>query len=198
PTQGYTRIANPEPGKPMAHVLAGAEELGRVYRSALAINAAPASFAAAALQLSATGSPARTTWARQAHDDYLQWQAVTDVPGKVNMGHIVRHVRERVADDAIITNGAGNYAIWVHRYYTYRRRGTHLAPTCGAGGSGVPAGGPAQHARPHRGGVRWAGDGCCRMSGQERAAVARYGPPIVFIVVNHGRYGTIRMHQERA
>ena len=196
-TQGYTLIANPDPGKPMAHVLAGAEELGRVYRPALAINAAPAAFAAAALQLSATGSPARTTWARQAHDDYLQWQAVTDVPGKVNMGHIVRHVRERVADDAIITNGAGNYAIWVHRYYTYRRRGTQLAPTCGAMGYGVPAAIAAQLAHPQRQVVCFAGDGCFLMSGQELATVARYALPIVFIVVNNGMYGTIRMHQEK-
>ncbi|MBO1112471.1 thiamine pyrophosphate-binding protein [Bordetella petrii] len=196
-TQGYALIANPDPGKPMVHVLAGAEELGRVYRPALAINAGPAAFAAAALRLPAPPAPARAGWVRQAHADYQQWQTVTEVPGKVNMGHIVRHVRECVADDAIITNGAGNYAIWVHRYYSYRRRGTQLAPTCGAMGYGVPAAIAAQLVHPERQVVCFAGDGCFLMSGQELATVARYALPIVFIVVNNGMYGTIRMHQEK-
>ncbi|MBV7486950.1 thiamine pyrophosphate-binding protein [Bordetella sp. BOR01] len=196
-TQGFALIANPDPGKPMVHVLAGAEELGRVYRPALAINAGPAAFAAAAARLPAGDAAARAAWLGGAQAGYQQWQAVTEVPGKVNMGHIVRHVRAQVADDAIITNGAGNYAIWVHRYFSYRRRGTQLAPTCGAMGYGVPAAIAAQIVHPERQVVCFAGDGCFLMSGQELATVARYALPIIFIVVNNGMYGTIRMHQEK-
>ncbi|MNW93832.1 Acetolactate synthase isozyme 2 large subunit [compost metagenome] len=198
-TLGYTLIANPDPGKPMVHVLAGAEELGRVYRPALAINAGPAAFAdaARALPAPANAAAARAVWVRQARAGYEQWQVVTEVPGNVNMGRIVRHVRERLADDAIVTNGAGNYAIWLHRYYAYRRRGTQLAPTCGAMGYGVPAAIAAQIAHPERQVVCFAGDGCFLMSGQELATVARYALPIIFIVVNNGMYGTIRMHQEK-
>jgi len=200
-TQGFALIANPDPGKPMVHVLAGAEELGRVYRPALAINAGPAEFAAAAARLPAAAPAAhavRAAWCSQARSDYQQWQAVTEVPGPVNMGHIVHHVRTQVADEAIITNGAGNYAIWVHRYFAYRRRGTQLAPTCGAMGYGVPAAIAAQIVHPERQVVCFAGDGCFLMSGQELATVARYALPIIFIVVNNGMYGTIRMHQEKA
>lgn len=109
----------------------------------------------------------------------------------------MRHLREVLSDDAIITNGAGNYATWVHRFHRFRRHGTQLAPTSGSMGYGLPAAIAARLRHPSRQVVCFAGDGCFQMTGQEFATAVQYGAAVIVVLVDNGMYGTIRMHQER-
>ena len=119
------------------------------------------------------------------------------MPGPVDYGHIVAHLRERMPADTIVCNGAGNFSVWVHRFWRYHVYPSELAPTSGAMGYGVPAAVAAKLVRPERSVICFAGDGDFLMSGQELATAAQYDAPIVVLVVNNGMYGTIRMHQER-
>jgi acetolactate synthase-1/2/3 large subunit len=120
-----------------------------------------------------------------------------DVPGRLQMWDVMDHLRRTLPPDAIVTNGAGNYSQWVHRFHRYRRFHTQLAPTSGAMGYGVPSAIAAKALHPERVVVSFNGDGCFLMYGQELATAAQYRLPVVFLVVNNGMYGTIRMHQER-
>jgi acetolactate synthase I/II/III large subunit len=198
PSQGYTLFDIPNPRTQFVHVHPGAEELGRVYRPNLAINASPTAFAAA---LEGVEPPAKIKWrdaTRAAHDDYLAYsEQPTAVPGAVNLGEIVAWLRAELPPDAILCNGAGNYAGWLHRFYRLRRFGTQLAPTSGSMGYGVPAAVGAKRLYPERTVVAFAGDGCFLMTGQEFATAVQYDLPVVIVVVDNGMYGTIRMHQER-
>ena len=119
------------------------------------------------------------------------------MPGRVDLWSIVRWLDERLPDDTLLANGAGNYTSWLHRLYRYRRPGTQLAPYAGAMGYGVPAAVAAKLLRPGAPVVSWNGDGCFLMNGQELATAVQYGLAIVFVVIDNGMYGTIRMHQER-
>jgi acetolactate synthase-1/2/3 large subunit len=118
------------------------------------------------------------------------------MPGTLDLGDCIAHLRERVPD-AIVTNGAGNFSVWVHRFWRWHEYGTQLAPTSGAMGYGVPAAVAAKAVWPERPVICFAGDGDFLMSGQELATAMQYELPIVVLVVNNGMYGTIRMHQER-
>ena len=113
------------------------------------------------------------------------------------MAQVVFTCQELLPDDAILTNGAGNYSGWVHRFYQHRKYRTQLAPTSGAMGYGVPSAVAAAITYPERTVVSFSGDGCFLMNGQEMATAVQYGAKVIFIVVNNGTYGTIRMHQER-
>ncbi len=198
PSQGYDLLTIPNPGTRLVHVHPGPEELGRVYVPHLAINAAPARMAAALARLDA---PATVPWAAQtraAHADYLAWsEAATPQPGAVNLGAVMVHLRETLPVDAILCNGAGNYAAWIHRFYRFRRLATHLAPTSGSMGYGVPAAVGIKRVFPERTVIALAGDGDFLMNGQEFATAVQYDLPIVCIVCDNASYGTIRMHQER-
>ena len=196
-TSGYTLLKVPVPQQTLIHVHGGAEELGRVYQATLPINAGMVPFAAAARGLQPVESAAWRDWTEAAHGDYLATLKPTQSPGPLQMAEIVTWLRERLPADAIITNGAGNYTTWVHRFHQYRKFRTQLAPTAGSMGYGVPAAVAAKAVHPTRTVVAFAGDGCFLMNGQELATAVQYGLGIVFIVVNNGMYGTIRAHQER-
>ena len=135
--------------------------------------------------------------ADDAHTDYLAWQAPQPVPGELDLWQIVQWLDRRLPDDAILANGAGNYSTWVHRLFRYRGFRTQLAPYVGSMGYGVPAAVAAKVVHPERIVVSWNGDGCFLMNGQELATAVQYGLAVVFVVVDNGMYGTIRMHQER-
>ena len=198
PSSGYTLLDVPFPSQPLVHVHADAGELGRVYRPQLAINADPASFAEALSQLDVEASPARAARVAAMHQSYLDWSTPPETgPGDVHMGPIIDWLREHLPEDAILTNGAGNYATWVHRYVRFRKFATQAAPASGSMGYGVPAAVAAQQAFPERLVVAFAGDGCFMMHGQEFATAIQHKLPIIVIVVNNSMYGTIRMHQER-
>jgi acetolactate synthase I/II/III large subunit len=198
PSQGYTLLDIPGPRQTLVHVFPGIEELGRVYRAQLPINAAPTAFAAA---LEGLQPPNDIRWRDQtpvAHADFLAWtDTPTAVPGPVNLGEIIAGLRDKLPADAVICNGAGNFSIWVHRYWRYRRYGTQLAPISGSMGYGVPAAIGMKRLAPERVVVAVAGDGDFLMTGQEFATAVQYDLPVIVVIADNGMYGTIRMHQER-
>jgi acetolactate synthase-1/2/3 large subunit len=199
PSQSYSLFEIPAPSQRLVHVHPDSSELGRVYSPFMAINASPGAFAAA---LESLQPPADLPWAEDtsaAHEDYLAWSDPTSIkhPGALQMGQVMAELAKVVPDDAIMANGAGNYAGWVHRFWKFRHYGTQLAPTSGSMGYGLPAAVGAKRAFPERMVISLAGDGCFMMHGQEFATAVQYDLPIIVLIVDNGMYGTIRMHQER-
>jgi acetolactate synthase-1/2/3 large subunit len=198
PSQSYTLFDIPGPGTTFVHVHPGSEELGRVYRPHLAINAAPTGFAAALERLTLSSKIGWGADTAAAHADYLAWSDVaTSVPGPVNLGEIMVWLRENLPADAILCNGAGNYAAWIHRFYRFRRFASQVAPTSGSMGYGVPAAIAMKRLYPDRTVVAMSGDGDFLMNGQEFATAVQFALPIIIVIADNGTYGTIRMHQER-
>jgi acetolactate synthase I/II/III large subunit len=196
PSQSYTLFEVPRPRQTFVHLHPGAEELCRVYSPHLAIHATPTAFAAALEQLDVPGAPRGQ--AEAARGEYLAWtEKPTEQPGGVNLGAVMVWLRENLPADAIICNGAGNYAAWIHRFFRFRRFGQHVAPTSGSMGYGVPAAVAMKRLYPERTVICVAGDGDFLMNGQEFATAVQYGLPVIVLVADNGIYGTIRMHQER-
>nr|WP_321524395.1 thiamine pyrophosphate-binding protein [uncultured Cohaesibacter sp.] len=198
-TSGYTLINTPVPSQTLIHIHADPEELGRVYQPTLAIAARHETMA---LMLGALGTIRKTgdhAWVRDANAGYQAFSAIParKLPGDVQMAEIMKHVEANTPDNTVFTNGAGNYAIWLHRFIKYRGWRTQLAPTSGSMGYGMPAVVAAAIQDPSRPAICFAGDGCFQMTCQEFATAAQEGAPIKVIVVNNSMYGTIRMHQER-
>jgi acetolactate synthase I/II/III large subunit len=199
-SQGYTLLRIPDPLQTLLHVHSDAGELGRVYQPDLAINASPRHFAAAAAQLQPAASPAWSELTRAARAEYETWSnpAAIQSPGRLQMAQVIAYLQQHLPADAILCNGAGNYATWIHRFFRFGQFGTQLAPTSGSMGYGTPAAVAAKRLYPQRTVIAFAGDGCFLMNGQEFATAVQYDLPIVVIVVDNGMFGTIRMHQERA
>jgi acetolactate synthase-1/2/3 large subunit len=196
-TSGYTLLSVPNPAQALVHVHPGADELGRVYQPALAIAASLPAACAALAEMPPIAAPAWAGSAAEAHADYLAWQSPRPMPGELDLWQAVAFLRERLPEDAILVNGAGNYATWLHRLYRYPRYRTQLAPYSGSMGYGVPAAVAAKAVCPERVVVSWNGDGCFLMNGQELATAVQYGLNVIFVVIDNGMYGTIRMHQEK-
>ena len=198
-TRGYTLLGLPEvQGKTLIHVHPDPNEGGHVYRADLAICTSMPAFASAAAALTpAPENAGRQAWLHAARQDYIDSLVPTTMPGPVDLGEVMRVLRETIAPDSIISNGAGNYTLWVQRFYPYRGMRTQLAPTSGTMGYGLPAAIAAKIVHPDRTAVCFAGDGCFLMSGQELATAVQHGANVLVIVVNNGIYGSIRMHQER-
>jgi acetolactate synthase I/II/III large subunit len=195
-TSAYTLVEAPVPQQTLVHVHAGAEELGRVYRPALAINSGMAQFVEA-LEKIKIGNPAWKARTEQARKEFMEWTEPRPMPGNVQYGEIIRWLSERLPEDAIIAGGAGNFAGWLHRHFRYKGFRTQLGSTNGSMGYGYPAAVAAKLAQPQRTVFALCGDGDFLMTGQEIATAAQYGASFVAVVVNNGLYGTIRMHQER-
>ncbi|MSP36234.1 MAG: thiamine pyrophosphate-binding protein [Limnohabitans sp.] len=207
-TSGYTLLEVPKPKQKLVHIHASAEELNRVYHADLAICASMNAAARSLEVLTAPPSVPWTDWAAQANADYLANtlpQALAGLPadsaqGLVNMPEVISVLQRHLPADAVLTNGAGNFASWVHRYYKHHglSKGfkTQLAPTVGAMGYGVPAG-IAAAVLTGRVVFTIAGDGDFLMNGQELATAAQHGAKTIVVLLNNGMYGTIRMHQER-
>ncbi len=199
-SSGYTIVQSPQPKQTLVHIHADPQELNRVYRAALPINAGTALAAGALAELAPVAEPAWRDWTRALRADY---EAHSTPPqpdpaiAGVDFAQVMGWLDGALADDAIIANGAGNYTVWVHRFFRYRRPATELAPTNGAMGYGLPAAIAAKLRHPQRTVVCFAGDGCFMMYAQELATAMQYAAAVVVIVVNNGMLGTIRMHQER-
>lgn len=198
PSQGYTLLGIPGPHQRFVQVDAAAEELGRVYQPMLAIQAGSEETIAAMASLPPPASPVWASWRESARSDYLEWSQPPPSPAGLDLGAVVVWLGERLDEDAILCNGAGNYSVWLHRYFRYRRYRTQLAPICGAMGYGLPAAIAAKLQHPQAQVVCFTGDGCLQMSIQELGTAAQECLAIVVLVVNNQSYGTIRMHQERA
>jgi acetolactate synthase-1/2/3 large subunit len=207
-TGGYTLLEAPKAKQTLVHIHASAEELNRVYQADLAINAGMSAAARSLEVLSAPPTLPWEEWTLQAHADYeanLVPQALAGMPaemprGPVDMAEVVALLQKHLPADAAITNGAGNFASWVHRYFRYhglaKGAKTQLAPTSGAMGYGVPAG-IAANLATGRVAFTIAGDGDFLMTGQELATAAQHGGKSIVVLLNNGMFGTIRMHQER-
>ena len=205
-TNGYTLLTPPVSSQTMLHVYPDPNELGRVYQPRLAIACGVADFgtAVADLDLSAfkgDGAAMRGAWLTEAREAWIKFttppQAAPSTGGFVNMSTVVGWLSDHLPDDAIVCNGAGNYTVWVHRFFRYKDPRTELAPISGAMGYGVPAGVAAALRFPKRTVVSFAGDGCFMMYPQELATAVQHNANLMVLVVNNGIYGTIRMHQER-
>jgi acetolactate synthase I/II/III large subunit len=198
PSSSYSLIDIPNPKQILVHVFPDASELGRVYQPALAIEATPAAFAASLERLEA---PREIRWRQvsaEAHADYLErTETPKTQPGTFQYGEAMVWLRDRLPDDAITANGAGNFAVWVHRFMRMTGSRTQLSPTSGSMGYGPPAAIMAKRTFPDRVVVCFAGDGDFLMNGQEFATAVQYGIPVIVVVVDNSMYGTIRMHQER-
>lgn len=207
PSAGYTLIQSPQPTQKLVHAMPSPDELGKVYRPDLALVATmPALAAALAASEPPQSWPER--WARHrqscraAYERYSQPTA-NATSGETMLAHTVDQAQawhtlnQALPEDVVITNGAGNYTAYLHRYYRYPRFGSQIAPTSGAMGYGLPAAIGAKLACPERPVLCVAGDGCFMMSSHELITAVRLGLAIVVLVFDNHMFGTIRMHQER-
>lgn len=196
-TSGYELFKAPLATQPLIHIHPGAEELGRVYQPMLAINTAPETMARA---LAAEPWTQDENWLQQAYAAHSEFEAFSKpvtVGEGVNLSEVFSWLDKHLPADAIMCNGAGNYAAWLHRFYRHKAFKTQLAPTSGAMGYGFPAALAAKAAFPRRDVVCAAGDGCFMMASNELATAMQYGLNVITLVSNNSTYGTIRMHQER-
>jgi acetolactate synthase-1/2/3 large subunit len=196
-TAGYRLVDVPRPRQTLIHVHAGAEELGRVYQADVGILSSPPAFVAAVRELPPLDPSAWRSETERARAEYIDFVEQPPRGTSLDMIEVMAFLRERLPPDAVVTNGAGNFSVWAHRFHVFRRFGTQLAPTSGAMGYGVPAAITAKLLHPDRIVVAFAGDGDFLMTGQELATALQHDAAIVVLVINNGKYGTIRMHQER-
>ena len=197
PSGGYALVTPEAQGKQIIHVHPDPDLPGSWLRTDLAVCATAPEMLRALCAANAPGDVPWGDWRRAARADYEAWQAPKETPGAVKMEQVVRWLSDNLPEDAIVTNGAGNYAAFVHRYFRFRRFGTQLAPTSGSMGYGFPAAVAAALRHPGRTVVCMAGDGDFQMTLNEMSTAVQHGAAPVVIVANNGRYGTIRMHQER-
>ena len=199
-TSGYTLLEAPQPRQKLVHIHASAEELNRVYQADLAMVSTMNAAAKSLATLDAPQAVPWLDWTHQAHADYLANLAPQRLPGAIDMPAIIDTVSRLLPDDAVVTNGAGNFATWMHRFFKHRGlvhgHKVQLAPTAGSMGYGVPAG-IAANLLTGRVAFTIAGDGDFLMNGQELATAVQHGAKSIIVLLNNGMYGTIRMHQER-
>jgi acetolactate synthase-1/2/3 large subunit len=195
-TSAYSLLDAPVPKQTLVHVHAGAEELGRVYRPALAINSGYPQFVEAIERLKFDKAGWRAD-VQALRASYLEWTTPRPIPGELQYGEVIKWLSDRLPEDTIVAGGAGNFAGWLHRHFRYKGFRTQLGPTNGSMGYGFPAALGAKLAQPKRPVIAVCGDGDFLMNGQELATAVQYGANFVALVVNNGLYGTIRMHQER-
>jgi acetolactate synthase-1/2/3 large subunit len=196
-TNDYKLLAAPRLAQTLVHVFPSADELGRVYQPALAITSGMAEFACMARKLPPLANPVWAAETRQARAEYERFSTPVATGDVMDLGAIYQHLRATLPQDAIICNGAGNYTTFVHRNLQWSHYRSQLAPVNGTMGYGVPAAVAAKLMHPGRAVIAFAGDGCFLMNGQELATAVQYGANIIVIVINNGRYGTIRTHQDR-
>jgi acetolactate synthase I/II/III large subunit len=197
-TDGFSLLDIPRPRHKLLHIHPDADELGRVYQPALALALRSDDAMQALLGLPPPAMPAWADWAARARAAHLAFSRplppAPELQG-VDLTAVMQHLSEALPDDAIVSNGAGNYAVWLHRFFAYKRPRTQLATTCGTMGYGLPAAIAASLRHPERDCVCVAGDGCFLMYPQELATAIEYGARPLVLVANNSQYGTIRMHQ---
>ncbi len=199
-TNGYSLLKAPKADQKLVHIHSSADELGRVYQADLTMLSSMNAAARSLEVLDAPNEVAWSAWSASAHQDYLNNLVPQPLPGRVDMGEVMAVLTRTLPADAVLTNGAGNFSSWLHRFHVYHglSKGfkTQLAPTSGAMGYGVPAG-IAANILTQRVSFTIAGDGDFLMTGQELATAVQCGAKTIILLLNNGMYGTIRMHQER-
>ncbi|MEM7742231.1 MAG: thiamine pyrophosphate-binding protein [Pseudomonadota bacterium] len=196
-TDGYTLFEAPDPVQALIHVHASDREIGKLYQPQIPIHAHPEAFLEAVSATWLPASDARATWTAQARANYEASFDLPPQPGDVDMGAIMAHLRDVLPEDAILTNGAGNFAIWPAKLFKYGPHQRLLGPQSGAMGAGIPAAVAAKAEHRDRMVVCFAGDGDFQMTGMELGAGLQADCQPIVLILNNGMYGTIRMHQER-
>lgn len=194
-TEGWTLLKVPVPDQRLIHVHGSDLELGKVYQPELGIHAGPNAFARAI-----AAAPVSGGWSDWRAEARASWEAgfdLGDLPSPVDMGKVTAHLRKVLPEDVIVTNGAGNFAVWPNKFFKYGRKACLLAPQAGAMGYGIPAAIAAKIADPSRLVICFAGDGDFQMNCQELATARQFGAQPIILILNNGIYGTIRAHQER-
>ena len=182
----------------LIHVHPDPDEQGRVFRPDLGVTASAVEMLARLAAVPARDHADWSDWRAAARADYLAWTTPRETPGAVKLEQVIAYLSDHLPEDAIITNGAGNYAAFVHRYMRARAYPGQLAPTSGSMGYGFPAAIAAALAHPERRVVCFAGDGCFQMTLNELSTAQQFGAKVITVICNNGQYGTIRMHQERS
>lgn len=195
-SQGYEAIRSPVPAQRLVHIHPDPAEIGRVFAPVLGIVSGMRRFASALSAVTIEARPQWRAWRDEARAEFVDVHARRNEGEPVDLWQVFGTLSDTLPADAIVTNGAGNYAGWLHARFSYKQFGTQLAPANGAMGYGIPAAVAAKHLHPQRTVVAVAGDGCFMMSAQELATAALHDLALVVIVVNNGVFGTIRMHQE--
>ncbi len=196
-TAGYTLLDPAQLGPQLLHVHPNPDEPGHIFAPDIAIAADSASMLAQLASLTPPPKPAWADWRRAAREDFEGWLTPKETPGPVKMEQIIPWLSDHLPQDAILTNGAGNYAAFLHRYFQYKTCHTQLAPTSGSMGYGFPAAISAKLHHPDRDVICLAGDGCFQMTCNEMSTAIQHGAHVIVLVFNNGKYGTIRMHQEK-
>ena len=203
PSQGFSLFGIPEHNKKVVHIHPGPEEIGRIYKPHLGIPCSPISFANtlnnALKGLNTKPSSENQINTNQAHEEYLEWGNMPlEAPNSgVDLTSAFRSLRENLEPNTIITNGAGNYAVWGHRLFRFSQFRTQLAPISGSMGYGLPAAIAAKLRHPNQTVIALAGDGCFQMTENEFATAVQYNAAIIVFVIDNEMYGTIRMHQHK-
>jgi len=196
-TDGFTLITPDHPGQILVHVHPDPNELGHIFHADLPICADMGEFSE---MVDEWNDPDLVPFScgEDAHREWLEWSDPKPRDGvKLDLGPCVAMMREKLPENTIVCNGAGNFSGWWHRYWRYGCLPTQLAPTSGTMGYGLPAAVAAAIRFRDRPVVCVAGDGDFLMNGQELATAAQHGADLLVILVDNGAYGTIRMHQER-
>ncbi len=194
-TDGYQLFNLPKMKQKLIHTHIAAEELNKIYQADLAIQCNPNSFSEA---LSAhSGASNWREWQSSLRREYEIAGTPPHQDAKVDMGHVMAYLQSHLNEDAILTNGAGNFAIWPSKYFRYGERQRLIAPQSGAMGYGLPAAIACQMADPERQVICFAGDGDFQMNMQELGTAMQMGLKPIVLILNNSAYGTIRMHQER-
>jgi acetolactate synthase-1/2/3 large subunit len=200
-TSGYTLLASPVPSQRLVHIHPDPDELGSVYQGELMIASGMPQVCAMLAAMAPVDASAWRASVQEAKAELAAWQEQPPVfragDAPLDLWQVVQELMAQLPRDAILTNGAGNYASWAHRFYRYGAKRTQLAPTNGAMGYAVPAGVAAKIVDPQRTVITFAGDGEFMMTGQELATAVQYGAGVIILVFNNNMFGTIRMHQER-
>ncbi|SMR83377.1 acetolactate synthase-1/2/3 large subunit [Aliiroseovarius halocynthiae] len=196
-TGSYEMLDPMQTGKRIIHVYPCAEELGRVYHADQTVLATGPAATSALTEHPALSATPWADWAQQGRAAYDAFQTPVETPGPVKLERIMHWLSDTLPNNTIMTNGAGNYATWLHRYFRFKEYGTQLAPTSGSMGYGFPAAVAASLQHPDRTVIAWLGDGEFQMTLNEMSTAVQHGAKPIAIIVNNGRYGTIRMHQER-
>lgn len=196
-TDGYDLFKAPDPVQKIIHVHASDREIGKIYQPALPIHAHPEMFLSAISMTFMPASAPRADWTARGREGYEASFGIPPQPGALDMGAVMRHLQVSLPDDAILTNGAGNFAIWPNKLFRFGAKQRLLGPQSGAMGAGVPAAVAAKAQDRNRTVVCFAGDGDFQMTGMELGAALQAGCQPIVLILNNGMYGTIRMHQER-
>jgi acetolactate synthase-1/2/3 large subunit len=203
PSQGFTLLDIPEHSKKFIHIHPGPEEIGRIYKPHLGMVSNPIDFVSilnnALSGLNTKPQVTKQLETNNAHDEYIEWGDMPlEAPNSgVDLTSAFKTLREKIEEDTIITNGAGNYAVWGHRLFRFSKLKTQLAPISGSMGYGLPAAISAKLRYPDQMVIALAGDGCFQMTENEFATAVQYKASVIVIVIDNEMYGTIRMHQHK-